>query len=247
MEQYGIPVSYVFANDEGKNTVINVLHTTKQKVNLGDDALPKFEVHSSTSKQILKNKNLSDTSNLIVASSVRMGDGSVMMFPEAPRKGEAAFVVVNGKPAWKGTNDDKINAMMSSVDNMMKGFTNALETVFTRLSDIETKLNEIGHRVDKRFEEFEEVVDINTIHADIARLKSDVGIINDLVDGVTPDVVSGGKPLTTKSAKTIVSDSNPTVKDGKVHVTGKITDIVGALCRLSYNNNVSVKKQEESE
>jgi hypothetical protein len=246
MEQNGIPVKYIFADDFGQNTDISVIHTTKLPVTINGERPPKFEVHSSTSKQTFKNKILVDESNNIVASSLRMGGGTVMMIPEPPKKGDVSLVLSNGKVAWKNTNDDRVNNLINSVDNMLAGLSRAVEGVQTRLDQIDKRIDDICSKVDKRFEEFEEMVDVDTNRANMARLRSEVSTIMDLIDGFAVDDHEGvGTPMTAKLAKNIIADSNPTFSDGRVIVKGRVVDIIGALCRLASNNNMITKKASE--
>lgn len=243
MEQYGIPVKYVFADDYGRNTDINILHKTLTPV--ANHTLPRFEVHSSTSKQTLKNKVITDESNHVVASSLRMPNGNVLTIPDPPKKGEVVLSLVDGKSAWRGSNDDRVNLLISSVDNMMSGITGAMERIEARMDALDKRIDDVCSRVDKRFEEFEEMVDIDTTRANMARLRSEVSVIMDLIDGFASDEVPQGSPMSAKLAKNIVGESNPTFADGRVYVNGRIVDIIGALCRLASNNNIiSAKKSE---
>lgn len=240
MEQHGIPVRYFFEGPQnrGNITSIDVLHTTRAPVAVPGGVLPSFEVHSSTSKQILKNKTIIDESNTIIASGVRLPNGDVLHFPAPPHKGEVILTYSNGKPVWQQSNDDKVRGLISAVDSMTGGMAAAIESLSKRVDAIEDTIKGMSAKVDERFNSLEETVDVDTTRSSLSRLRSDVSVIMEVIDGLIPDnYPENGTAMSTKLAKNVIASSNPVFNNGRVFIQGNLGDVIGALCRIVSNTS----------
>lgn len=190
----------------------------------------------------MKNKTIIDESNTIIANAVRLPDGDVLHFPSPPRGGEVILTMMNGKPVWKQSNDDKIRGLVSAIDSMTGGMAAAIDELTKRVDRLEFAMKDGMSRVDKRVNDVEESLDIETTRGTISRLKSDVSVIMEAIDGLVPDnYPEGGASMTSKLAKNVITNSNPVFSDGRVYVKGNLSDVIGALCRLVANNNTGGK------
>lgn len=245
MNRNGIPVRYHFENRSGDgDQYINVIHTTHAPVVVpGHDNLPQFEIHSSTSHQYLKNKTLTDKTNHIVANSLRTDSGDLLIFPDVPNSNaEVVLTLSNGKLSWQQSNDDKIRGKLSAIDKMTGTLTAAIESLSQKVDTLEKRLQATEMSIAARVDDLEEAVDIETNRATLSKLRADISIIMDVIDGLTPDSCpENGVPMTAKLAKSVISESNPIFANGDVFVKGKLSHIIGGLCRLSANNNISSK------
>ncbi len=179
---------------------------------------------------------------MIFATGIRLPDGNVLHIPAPPNKGEVILTYSNGKPVWQQSNDDKIRGLIAAVDTMTGNMASAIDALTKRVDSIEEKIGTIEGHVEGRLNELEESVDVETTRTTLSRLRSDVSVLMDVIDGIIPDnYPEAGKAMSTRLAKDVITNSNPVFDNGRVFIQGNLSSVIGALCRLVANNNTGGK------
>lgn len=188
-------------------------------------------VHSSETVEILKNKDLTDPSNMITAKMFTDGKDTFCV-PPCPGHGyyletASAAELVPGTPftnniglVWRKSNNASMHNITKSIEFSEKNVNSRLEALAKRVNDLEKENDKL-------------TADLMKTNALILEIDSALGNIGRTEE----DDHTEGTNIRTKTAKTILENSKPIVTEtGEIIVTGTVANIVAALIKLQLES-----------
>lgn len=185
-------------------------------------------IYSSDYPQIFKNKDLSDPTNSIVASSFRAGT-KILSIPEIPKrdKDDDQFALITGQGnelSWIKQNSHDSESTLRGIDKMISDMNKRIDFMNTNYG---IKIQELEAKNRDLIESMNKIKDI-----------LGAGLLVENTD-------LEGKILSRSSIRSVLDASNPRVSTvGKeIILNGPVSDILGAL--IEAVNKIESKKQDK--
>lgn len=217
-----------------KHAVVLTLHQIDKKIRLPIDNATedKFvSIHSSETVETLKNKVLTDPSNLIAASMIT-NKRDIFAIPACPGHGyyletAPASELEPGIPhsnntgfVWRKSNNASMHNITKSIEISEKNTYNRLEALSKRIDALEKENDKLTA----------DLMKTNNLVIELDAALGNIGRVED-------DDLGEGTNIRTKTAKAILESTKPIVNDaGDIIVNGSVANIVAALVKLQLES-----------
>lgn len=195
------------------------------------DADKFVSIHSSDTLEVLKNKTLTDPSNLVSAKMVSDGINNFDI-PPCPGIGHyletaCAADLPPGTAhtnnigfVWRKSNNSSMHHITKSIEVSEKNVNMRLEALSKRIDDLEKENDKL-------------TADLMKTNSLLSELDSAIGNIGRVDD----DESTSGTSIRTKTAKSILEAARPVLnEEGEIVVAGSIANIVASLIKMQFES-----------
>lgn len=225
------------------NNMIKIRYMTKDKPNgvcvsyelKGQviEPLGTIVVHTESSREKMSNKDITDPSNVVVATGIRAGN-EVIVIPEVPISDSPLMLTHNGTDvSWKplmanDANDKGLIDKITMLETCARGKSNEISALKEEIADLKKTCDYLSERITSIEQKFVERIEI---------LETVIGNFRD-TELYTPSDFNStveASELRLSTAKDIIKKSKPIFTGDEVSVNGTVSQLLGALCKLQVS------------